>query len=49
MEQDDIAPPEKVKQLSEELAEHYKTKRFINCKNMGELLHQHLRVCLLLN
>lgn len=49
MEQDDIAPAEKVKQLSEELADHYNTKRFIGCKNMGELLHQHLRVCLLLN
>lgn len=49
MQVDVIAPEEKVRQLATELAAHYNTDKFNECKTMGQLLRQHLIVCLLLN
>ncbi|AGA79937.1 hypothetical protein [Echinicola vietnamensis] len=43
MEGDTIAPPENVESLKEDLAKHYKTSVFMDCKNMGEILRHSLR------
>jgi hypothetical protein len=42
MVEDQIAPPEHVVELSDGLAEHYKTSRFEKCKTMGELVRESL-------
>ncbi len=46
MQQDEVAPIEKVNQLSAELAEHHHNKDFENCQNMGQLVKKHLFACL---
>lgn len=42
MTADNISTPEKVSQLRESLAEHYQNTRFIECKNMGEVVSESL-------
>lgn len=49
MKFDELAPLEKVQQLARQLGEHYNTDQFKDCATMGQLLRQHLIVCLLLN
>lgn len=44
MDRDTIAPREKVKQLGEELATHYKDDSFLDCHSMGEIVRNSLRV-----
>lgn len=44
MDRDTIAPPEKVKQLREELAQHYKNNTFLDCHSMGEIVRNSLRI-----
>jgi hypothetical protein len=39
---DDIAPAEHVAQLARELCEHYGTRSFTNCRQMGELVGEQL-------
>ncbi|GGF26387.1 hypothetical protein [Echinicola rosea] len=43
MERDTIAPVDNVESLKEDLAKHYKTSVFLDCKNMGEILRLSLR------
>ena len=43
MEQDVIAPPEKITQLKEELTKHYETD-FSNCQSMGDILRKCLNL-----
>jgi hypothetical protein len=43
MEQDVIAPDEKIKQLREELTKHYETD-FSDCKSMGDILRKCLNL-----
>lgn len=49
MEQDVLAPEEKVEQLKKELAAHHNSKRFDDCTTMGQILRQHFLLSLLLN
>jgi hypothetical protein len=42
MARDPIAPPEKVVQLREELAEHFKRADYLRCDSMGALIRQNL-------
>ena len=42
MATDDIAPPEHVAQLAQELGEHYGTRSFARCSRMGELVIEQL-------
>lgn len=42
MEADDIAPPENVEQLSQELAEYHEDDRFVGATSMGELVRRSL-------
>ncbi|TDQ19128.1 hypothetical protein DFQ04_0945 [Algoriphagus boseongensis] len=42
MEKDRIAPAENVNSLKQELAKHYKNQKFLDCKNMGEILRTSL-------
>jgi hypothetical protein len=44
MDRDEIAPPEKVIQLGKELASHYKDNSFLDCRSMGELVRNSLRI-----
>jgi len=44
--QDQLSSPEFEKELSVSLANHYKHKPFLQCKNMGELLRTSLRLLL---
>lgn len=44
---DEISTPEKVKQLSKELAEHFEDNSYLKCKNMGEILKKNLKKTLL--
>ena len=44
MGRDTISQVEKVKQLSKELAEHYKNEAFTSCHSMGELVKTSLRI-----
>ncbi len=44
---DNISTPEKVKQLREELAEHFEDASYLSCKNMGEILKKNLKKTLL--
>jgi hypothetical protein len=47
MQKDEIAPPEKVAQISAELAEYHQRPDFLRCKNMGDVLRLQLKVTLL--
>jgi hypothetical protein len=42
MEKDRIALPENVESLKKDLAKHYKKEKFLQCKNMGEILRTSL-------
>jgi len=42
MMKDRLAPEQHIVQLREELAEHYKSNKFLSCRNMGEILRQSL-------
>jgi hypothetical protein len=42
MARDPIAPPEKVVQLREALAEHYRRKDYLTCNSMGSLVRENL-------
>jgi hypothetical protein len=42
MVQDRIAPDEKVHQLRESLAEHFRSDRYLSCQTMGELVRENL-------
>jgi hypothetical protein len=42
MARDPIAPPEKVRQLRESLAEHYQRADYLRCESMGELVRENL-------
>ncbi len=44
MDRDTISPKEKVIQLREELANHYKDNSFLDCTSMGELVRNCLRL-----
>ncbi len=44
---DKISTPEKVEQLKTELSEHFASKRFMKCKNMGEIVKENLKQTLL--
>ena len=43
MKQDNLAPEANVHLLREELSEFYKTKSFLRCENMGDILETSLR------
>jgi hypothetical protein len=40
---DPVAPPEKVKQLREGLAEHHQDKQYLQCQNMADILELNLK------
>jgi hypothetical protein len=40
---DELAPPEKIKQLSQELAQYFGNEKFLECHSMAEILRIHLR------
>jgi hypothetical protein len=42
MEKDRIAPSENIESLKKDLAKHYKKEKFLQCKNMGEILRTSL-------
>lgn len=44
MKLDNIAPQENADLLKEELGDYYRTKRFLKCKNMGEILETSLKL-----
>ena len=44
--QDELSSPEYEEELRSSLADHYKHKPFLHCKNMGELLRISLRLLL---
>jgi len=46
IQEDTISTPEKVTQLSSDLAKYHKDKEFKNCKTMGEIVKLHLDSCL---
>ncbi|MEZ4957624.1 MAG: hypothetical protein R2825_28960 [Saprospiraceae bacterium] len=46
MVKDEISFPDKVKQLRKELAEHHKSKVFLSCKTMGEIVLTNLQLLL---
>ena len=46
MTHDKISSPEKVAQLSKELAEHHQNNIFLKCQNMGEIVLENLRLVL---
>ncbi|GIV40252.1 MAG: hypothetical protein KatS3mg033_2052 [Thermonema sp.] len=43
MRADTLAPPEKVEQLKQELAAYHHDRRFLACRNMGDIVRQQLR------
>jgi len=43
---DELSTPEKVKKLTEELAYHHKNDSFLNCKNMGEIVLNNIKLVL---
>ena len=43
VDEDELAPPAKIKQLAEELTAYFGNKRFLKCKGMAEILRIHLR------
>lgn len=40
---DELAPPEKIEQLKEELAAHFDSPLFLKCKSMGDIVKQNLK------
>lgn len=44
MDRDTISPKDKVIQLREELAKHYKNETFLDCESMGEIVRNSLRI-----
>jgi hypothetical protein len=42
MARDPIAPPDKVRELRESLAEHYHRREYLQCESMGSLIHENL-------
>lgn len=42
MERDPIAPEENVRALSEGLAEHFKSDRYLRCTSMGALVRENI-------
>ena len=46
MEHDHIAPQENVDTLKKELAKHYQNDKFLDCKNMGNILRLSLELVL---
>lgn len=44
MEHDPIAPPENVRQLRAELAEHFMNDRYLRCETMGALVRENLEM-----
>lgn len=46
MIEDEISFPENVRQLRTELAKYYKNQKFMDCKNMGEILKLSLKLVL---
>ncbi|MCB2377687.1 hypothetical protein LGH70_08850 [Hymenobacter sp. BT635] len=47
MRRDDVSTPEKTAQLKQELNKHYGTDAFDRCRNMGDVVHQNLKMMLL--
>ncbi|TGE25465.1 hypothetical protein E5K00_09825 [Hymenobacter aquaticus] len=47
MRRDDVSTPEKTAQLKQELNLHYGTDVFDRCRNMGDVVHQNLKMMLL--
>ncbi|GGZ31378.1 hypothetical protein GCM10007049_25630 [Echinicola pacifica] len=43
MEKDTISTPANISSLKQDLAKHYKTSTFLDCRNMGEILRMSLR------
>lgn len=43
MRADTLAPPEKIEQLKQELAAYHHDRRFLACRNMGDIVRQQLR------
>jgi hypothetical protein len=43
---DTISTPEKITSLKEELNLHYHREEFLNCKNMGEIVNQSIKLIL---
>ncbi len=46
MSSDNISTPKNVKSLAKDLSVHYKNDKFLNCKNMGELVRTSLETVL---
>ncbi len=46
MRRDTISTPEKIEQLKQELSEHHKSKEFLKCKCMGDLVRLNLKTIL---
>jgi hypothetical protein len=44
MDRDTISPKDKVIQLRQELAHHYKNDSFLDCHSMGEIVRNSLRI-----
>ena len=40
---DELSTPEKIKQLREDLAEHYNVPAFLQCKTIGRIMDMHLK------
>ena len=43
---DSISKPEHIENLKKEMADYYRDKRFLNCKNMGEIVKTSLKMLL---
>lgn len=46
MTKDNLSTPENIKSLRQDLSKHYKSKKFLECKTMGEIVHQSLETVL---
>jgi hypothetical protein len=40
---DELSTPEKIKQLTEDLANHYNNPNFLECKTIGNIMDMHLK------
>ncbi|GAA4370974.1 hypothetical protein GCM10023185_45990 [Hymenobacter saemangeumensis] len=47
MRQDELAPPEKIQQLCQELNQHYKAPHFDRCRSMGDVVRLHIKLMLI--
>lgn len=43
LENDEVSLPEKIEQLKQELADHYKDNRFLQCRSMGDIVEWSLK------